>query len=290
MSQTSASAVPARLAFHKMVGAGNDFVVVDARVDPFTPHAALVRRLADRREGIGCDQLLVIGPPPDADTAFSYRIWNADGGEVEQCGNGARCLALLWGTELSPGSTEFRMHSAGGVVAARLQGNEAAVAMGVPDFAPARIPLHAAAEAARYTLEAAGQRIALGAVSMGNPHAVLVLDELGLGTVATAPVDTLGPAIETHPDFPRRVNVGFAEVRDRAHVALRVWERGCGETQACGTGACAAVAVLRDAGRVDSRVSVDLPGGRLVVEWQGRGTPAWLSGPSRKAFEGSIEL
>jgi len=290
MSQTSASAVPPRLAFHKMVGAGNDFVVVDARAAPFAPDAALVRRLADRREGVGCDQLLVIGPAPDADTAFSYRIWNADGGEVEQCGNGARCLALLWGTELSPGATEFCMHSAGGVVAARVRGAEAAVAMGVPDFEPAHIPLRARVEAARYPLEAAGLRIEVGAVSMGNPHAVLVLDELGLDPVATAPVATLGPALETHPDFPRRVNVGFAEVRDRSHVGLRVWERGCGETQACGTGACAAVAVLRDAGRVDSRVSVDLPGGRLVVEWQGRGASAWLSGPSRKAFEGSIEL
>jgi diaminopimelate epimerase len=290
MSQTSASAAPRTLAFHKMVGAGNDFVVVDARTQPFSPDAALVRRLADRREGVGCDQLLVIGPAPDQDTAFSYRIWNADGGEVEQCGNGARCLALLWGTELSPGQNEFRMHSAGGVVAARLRDGEAAVAMGVPDFEPARIPLRSPAAAARYELEAAGQAVRFGAVSMGNPHAVLVLDELGLGAVATAPVATLGPAIETHPDFPRRVNVGFAEVRDRAHVALRVWERGCGETLACGTGACAAVAVLRDAGRVDSRVNVDLPGGRLVVEWQGRGTPAWLSGPSRKAFEGNIEL
>ena len=290
MSQTSASAVPARLAFHKMVGAGNDFVVVDARNAAFVPDAALARRLADRREGIGCDQLLVIAPPPDAGTAFSYRIWNADGGEVEQCGNGARCLALLWATELSPGASDFRMHSAGGVVAARVRGGEAAVAMGVPEFAPERIPLRAPAEAPRYGLEAAGRAVRFGAVSMGNPHAVLVLDELGIDGVAAAPVATLGPAVENHPDFPRRVNVGFAELRDRGHIALRVWERGCGETQACGTGACAAVAVLRDAGRVDSRVSVDLPGGRLAVEWQGRGTPAWLSGPSRKVFEGSISL
>ncbi|NGP52869.1 diaminopimelate epimerase [Thioalkalivibrio sp. XN8] len=290
MSQTAASAAPPRLHFHKMAGAGNDFVVVDARGAPFVPDAALARRLADRREGIGCDQLLVIGPAPDADTAFSYRIWNADGGEVEQCGNGARCLALLWGTELAPGSTSFRMHSAGGQVEACVRGGEAAVAMGVPDFAPAAIPLAARAEAPRYVLRAAGRQVEVGAVSMGNPHAVLVLDELGLGPAATAPVAELGPALETHPDFPRRVNVGFAELRDRGHVSLRVWERGCGETQACGTGACAAVAVLRDAGRVDSRVSVDLPGGRLVVEWQGRGQPVWLSGPSRKVFEGSIEL
>jgi diaminopimelate epimerase len=290
MSQTAASVVPARLLFHKMVGAGNDFVVIDARAEPFVPDAGLVRRLADRREGIGCDQLLVITPAPGGDAAFSYRIWNADGGEVEQCGNGARCLALLWATELAPGSASFRMHSAGGWVAARVDSGSAAVAMGVPDFDPAALPMASRTEAPRYVLEAAGRQLEVGAVSMGNPHAVLVLDELGLGPAATAPVAEFGPALETHPDFPRRVNVGFAELLDRGHVRLRVWERGCGETQACGTGACAAVAVLRDAGRVDSRVSVDLPGGRLVVEWQGRGQPVWLSGPSRKVFEGSIVL
>jgi diaminopimelate epimerase len=290
MSQTSASVAPGRLPFHKMVGAGNDFVVIDARAAPLVPDAALVRRLADRREGIGCDQLLVISPAPVGDAAFSYRVWNADGGEVEQCGNGARCLALLWGTELAPGSASFRLHSAGGLVEARVAGGAAAVAMGVPDFNPAALPLARPVEAPRYVLEAAGRQVEFGAVSMGNPHAVLVLDELGLGPAATAPVAELGPALETHPDFPRRVNVGFAEVLDRSHLRLRVWERGCGETLACGTGACAAVAVLRDAGRLDSRVSVDLPGGRLEVEWQGRGQPAWLSGPSRKVFEGSIDL
>jgi diaminopimelate epimerase len=290
MSQTSASAVPARLAFHKMVGAGNDFVVVDARAAPLAPGAALVRRLADRREGVGCDQLLVIGPGPDQDTAFGYRIWNADGGEVEQCGNGARCLALLWATELSPGATEFRMHSAGGVVAARMHDGEAAVAMGVPDFDPAHIPLRAATAAARYTLEAAGQRIQLGAVSMGNPHAVLVLDELGLGTVATAPVATLGPAIETHPDFPRRVNVGFAQVLDRGRIRLRVWERGAGETLACGTGACAAAVIGRVQGDLDERVQVDLPGGTLVIHWPGAGASVTMTGPATRVFDGVIEL
>jgi diaminopimelate epimerase len=290
MNQTSAPIAPPRLAFHKMVGAGNDFVVVDARAEPFVPDAALARRLADRRAGIGCDQLLVIAPDPGGEAAFAYRIWNADGGEVEQCGNGARCLALLWATELAPGATEFSMHSAAGLVEARVSNGEAAVSMGVPEFRPERIPLRATAEAARYTLELGEREIRFGAVSMGNPHAVIVLDELGEDDIARAPVAAIGPVLETHPAFPQRVNVGFARTLARDRIALRVWERGVGETQACGTGACAAVAVLRDSGAVDARVAVELPGGGLVVEWQGRGTAAWLSGPSRKVFQGTISL
>lgn len=291
MSQTSASAGPAQLAFHKMVGAGNDFVVLDARAQPFAPDAALARRLADRREGVGCDQLLLIEPDPTGEAAFAYRIWNADGGEVQQCGNGARCLALLWATELAPDApANFRMRSAAGLVEARVAAGAAAVCMGVPEFAPARIPLAATSEASRYTMELGDRSVRLGAVSMGNPHAVIVLDEIGEQDIAHAPVATLGPAIERHAAFPQRVNVGFARPLDRDRIALRVWERGVGETQACGTGACAAVAVLHDSGVVGSRVTVELPGGELVVEWRGRGTPAWLSGPSRKVFEGTISL
>lgn len=289
MSQTSTPAT--RLAFHKMVGAGNDFIVVDAREQRFSPGAALARRLADRRTGIGCDQLLLIEPDPGGEAAFAYRIWNADGSEVAQCGNGARCLALLWATELAPADhAVFRMRSPAGLVDARVTGGSAAVAMGVPDFRPERIPLTATSEAARYTIALDERSIRFGAVSMGNPHAVLVLDEIGEADIARAPVETLGPAIENHPAFPQRVNVGFAQTLARDRIALRVWERGCGETQACGTGACAAVAVLHDAGALDSRVTVELPGGSLVVEWQGRGTPAWLSGPAGKVFEGTISL
>ena len=274
-----------------MVGAGNDFIVVDARQQRFSPDAALARRLADRRTGIGCDQLLLIEPDPSDAAAFAYRIWNADGGEVAQCGNGARCLALLWATELAPAdNTAFRMRSPAGLVDARVVNGAAAVAMGVPDFRPERVPLTATSEAARYTIALDERSIRLGAVSMGNPHAVLVLDELGEADLARAPVEILGPAIENHPAFPQRVNVGFAQTLARDRIALRVWERGCGETQACGTGACAAVAVLHDAGALDSRVTVELPGGSLVVEWQGRGTPAWLSGPAEKVFEGTISL
>lgn len=291
MRQTSVTAAGQSLAFHKMVGAGNDFVVVDARTRPFTPDAALVRRIADRRNGVGCDQLLVIDPVPAGEATFAYRIWNADGGEVGQCGNGARCLALLWATELAPAEhAEFRMSSAAGPVDARVVAGAAAVSMGEPEFRPDHIPLQATSEATRYTIGLGDRSVRLGAVSMGNPHAVIALDELGETELARAPVTTLGPAIEQHPDFPQRVNVGFAQLLARDHIALRVWERGVGETQACGTGACAAVAVLADRGALDAIVNVDLPGGRLVVEWHGRGTPAWLSGPASKVFEGKISL
>lgn len=290
MRQTSAPPVPERLAFHKMVGAGNDFVVVDGRAHGFEPDDALARRIADRQEGVGCDQLLVIGPDPAGEAAFAYRVWNADGGEVGQCGNGARCLALLWASELAPGATVFTMRSAAGLVEARVAAGEAAVSMGVPEFRPERIPLAATSEASRYTMEIGARSLRVGAVSMGNPHAVIVLDELGIDDIESAPVADLGPALESHPSFPQRANVGFARTLRRDRIALRVWERGTGETRACGTGACAAVAILRDGGAVDSRVTVELPGGNLGVEWHGRGTPAWLSGPSRKVFEGSISL
>ena len=294
MRQTSSSSEPTPLPFHKMVGAGNDFVVIDARRQAFHPDAEMARRLADRREGIGCDQLLVIGPDPDGEAAFAYRIWNADGGEVEQCGNGARCLALLWATELEPGAAAFSMRSVAGLVEARVENGAAAVSMGLPEFRPERIPMIATSEAPRYTIEVDGINVSFGAVSMGNPHAVIVLEKPGENggedDLENAPVATLGPAIEAHRAFPQRANVGFAKVLARDHIALRVWERGCGETRACGTGACAAVAVLYEAGAVDSGVMVDLPGGRLRVEWHGRGTPAWLSGPSRKVFGGTIKL
>jgi diaminopimelate epimerase len=274
-----------------MEGIGNDFVVVDARAREFAPGTALVRRLADRRAGIGCDQLLVIERDESGEAAFAYRVWNADGGEVEQCGNGARCLAFLWATELAEDAPQaFTMRSKAGLVAARISDGAASVSMGEPDFRPARIPLTATSEASRYTIAVGDRSIRLGAVSMGNPHAVIVLDELGEDSIARAPVATLGPAVEMHPAFPQRANVGFARALQRDRIALRVWERGCGETLACGTGACAAVAVLQDCGAVDSLVTVDLPGGSLVVEWHGRGTPAWLSGPTRITFEGTIIL
>jgi diaminopimelate epimerase len=282
--------MPSLIAFHKMAGAGNDFVVIDARESAFAPDDALVRQLADRRAGIGCDQLLVIGRDPEGEAAFAYRVWNADGGEVEQCGNGARCLALLWALEMSPGATGFSMRSAAGLVEARVTDGQAAVAMGIPEFRPERIPLAATSEAERYTMALGDRNLRIGAVSIGNPHAVIVLDENGMDAVDRAPVTTLGPAVENHARFPERANVGFAQALQRDRIALRVWERGVGETPACGTGACAAVAVLYGSDRVDPVVTVELPGGSLVVEWHGRGSPIWLSGPCRKIFEGTFSL
>jgi diaminopimelate epimerase len=291
MRQTSQAHAPQKLAFHKMEGIGNDFVVIDTRARPFVPDPDTVRLLAHRRFGIGCDQLLLIEADPDGSAAFAYRIWNADGGEVEQCGNGARCLALLWATELAPAPAEsFRMRSAAGLVEARVRDGLASVSMGVPEFRPGHIPLAATSEAPRYTIPVGERGVTLGAVSMGNPHAVIVLDEIGEHDIRQAPVAILGPALERHPAFPQRVNVGFVQPLGRNRIALRVWERGCGETQACGTGACAAVAVLQDGGALDAGVSVELPGGTVFVEWQGRGSPAWLSGPSRKVFEGHFSL
>jgi diaminopimelate epimerase len=273
-----------------MEAIGNDFVVVDARTDHIYPTSQQVRHIANRRTGIGCDQLLVIDPDPGGDAAFAYRVWNADGGEVEQCGNGARCLALLWATELDPAAREFVMRSAAGLVSARVADGEVAVSMGVPEFRPARIPILATSEAPRYTIELDDLSVEIGAVSMGNPHAVLALESLGVDDICAAPVRSVGAAVEIHQAFPQRANVGFAKTLRRDRIALRVWERGVGETQACGTGACAAVAVLRDRGELDAQVTVDLPGGSLVVEWHGRGMPAWLSGPTRKIFEGTISL
>ncbi len=284
MRQTDARFPVRSVPFTKMEGLGNDFMVVDARGFSFEPPAARVRALADRRTGVGFDQLLVVDPPRGTDAAFAYRIWNADGAAVGQCGNGARCLAWLWATQLSPGAEGFVMESPAGPVEAKVEDGRVSVCMGEPVFDPARIPMKATSEAARYTIDVQGKPLELGAVSMGNPHAVVVVDD-----VAAAPVAALGPAVETHPAFPERVNVGFVQRLDAGHLALRVHERGCGETRACGTGACAAMAVLRDRGETDSRVDVDLPGGRLQVRWEGRGHPLWMSGPARKVFEGSAE-
>jgi len=284
MRQTSSTRPAARIPFVKMEGLGNDFMVVDARGQAFEPDPERIRQLADRRSGIGFDQLLVVEPATDEACAFAYRIWNADGGEVGQCGNGARCLAWLWSRELSPGAAEFTMQSPAGPIGARIDGDRVSVCMGEPAFDPARVPLKATSEAARYTIEAAGRHVEIGAVSMGNPHAVLTVEDID-----TAPVAELGPAIESHPAFPERTNVGFARRIGPDHLALRVHERGCGETRACGTGACAAVAVLRDRGELGPLVRVDLPGGRLEIEWEGRGHALWMSGPARKVFEGIVE-
>lgn len=275
-----------RIDFTKMHGLGNDFMVFDAAPGSTLPSADQWRKLAHRHTGIGFDQALVLEKPHRADTAVFYRIFNADGFEVEQCGNGARCIAALLYRRGRVPEGAITMDSPGGLVRARVLGPQmVSVDMGVPNFDPRSLPFEASSESHLYPLEVAGGEVEIGAVSMGNPHAVLTV-----ASVDAAPVDRLGPAIENHPRFPRRVNAGFMEIVDRAHIRLRVYERGAGETLACGTGACAAVAVGRRHGRLDSDVHVHVRGGELRVNWAGPGESIWMTGPAEVSFEGVVNL
>jgi diaminopimelate epimerase len=275
-----------QLAFTKMHGLGNDFIVFDVPRPEQVPSAATLRRLADRRTGIGFDQALVLEPPRRAGSDVYYRIFNADGSEVEQCGNGARCIARLVASRAAVRDRALNMDSPGGLVSARLRPDGlVSVAMGVPDFAPSSLPFDAQQEAPSYRIELPSGPVEFGAVAIGNPHAVI-----RVRSVRDAPVDTVGPAMENHARFPRRVNVGFLEIVAPDHVRLRVFERGVGETQACGTGACAAVAVGRRHGPLAEEVRVDVPGGRLIVQWPGPGEPIWLTGPAETAFAGHVEI
>jgi diaminopimelate epimerase len=274
-----------RVEFTKMHGVGNDFVVFDAPTDESLLKPALLRALADRRTGIGFDQALLIEKPRRADTEVFYRIFNADGDEVEQCGNGARCIAALLRHRGTTANGSIRLDSPAGVVQARIEGAEVSVDMGVPDFDPQALPFTAPGAADSYPLEVAGHTLAIGAVSMGNPHAVLMVDD-----AATARVSGLGPLIERHPRFPKRVNVGFLEIVDPGQVRLRVWERGVGETYSCGTGACAAVAIGRRRGLLAAAVRVSVRGGELRVHWAGEQEHIWLTGPTEISFEGHVEV
>jgi diaminopimelate epimerase len=274
-----------RLEFTKMHGLGNDFAVFDAPAGP-PLDGALIRRLADRHTGIGFDQALVLEAPRRADSAVFYRIFNADGLEVEQCGNGARCIAALLAARGLARSGTLTMDSPAGLVRARTPcGGLVSVDMGPVRFDPRALPFDAPMDAVRYQLELPGGSAEIGAVSIGNPHAVLAVE-----SVDTAEVGRLGPAIEAHPRFPRRVNVGFMQVIDRAHIRLRVYERGAGETLACGTGACAAVAVGRRWGELDGEVHVRVRGGELRVNWGGPGEHIWLTGPAEISFAGHVEV
>jgi diaminopimelate epimerase len=272
--------------FTKMHGLGNDFVVFDATRTPVELSAQQLRHLADRRFGVGCDQVLLVEPARNAATDFHYRIFNADGSEVEQCGNGARCFARF---VRSHGLTDKRVIDVGtarGNIQLRvLDDEQVRVNMGAPGLQPSDLPFSAPARAATYGLQVNGRSLQISAVSMGNPQAVLLVDD-----VHTAPVETLGPAIEAHPAFPARVNAGFMAIRSRTEIDLRVYERGAGETLACGTGACAAVVAGRLRGLLDERVSVRLPGGNLVISWHGEGEPVWMTGPATEVFEGIIDL
>jgi len=275
-----------RIEFTKMHGLGNDFVVFDAPATLPLDDGALIRRLANRHTGIGFDQALVLEAPRLADTAVFYRIFNADGAEVEQCGNGARCIAALLAARGQARSGAVTLDSPAGLIRARtLAGGLVSVDMGPVRFDPRSLPFDAQAEAEHYSLQVAGGAVDIGAVSIGNPHAILAVD-----SVDTAPVEQLGPAIERHPWFPKRVNAGFMQIVDRSHIRLRVYERGAGETQACGTGACAAVAVGRRWGELDREVHVSVRGGELRVNWDGPGENIWLTGPAEVSFVGHVEV
>jgi diaminopimelate epimerase len=270
--------------FSKMHGLGNDFMVLAVADAAAVPTAAMIRRLADRRTGIGFDQALIVLPPRQPGTDAFYRIFNFDGSEVEQCGNGARCIGARLARQL--GRNEVQLESPGGRVVALLREDGAvAVDMGEPNFAPASLPFDASREAEVYPLRVGESELWIGAVSMGNPHAVIQVP-----AVADAAVDTIGPAVENHSRFANRTNVGFMEVVARDHIRLRVFERGVGETPACGTGACAAAVIGQRRGLLQPDVAVDLPGGRLTVQWNGPGSHVWMTGPAVSVFEGSIDL
>jgi diaminopimelate epimerase len=275
-----------RVAFTKMHGLGNDFIVFEA--PPVgAPTALQIRALADRHTGIGFDQALMLAPARRPGARVFYRVFNADGSEVEQCGNGARCIAaLLYRNGRAAGEGVVEMDSPAGVVRARVHTPEwVSIDMGVPDFDPRSLPFDAPTTAPSYALDAGGETVEIAVVSLGNPHAVLRVPQ-----VETAPVDRLGPVIESHPRFPRRVNVGFMQILDRDAIRLRVYERGVGETLACGTGACAAVAVGRRAGLLDREVRVQVRGGELRVNWDGTDQSLWLTGPAQVSFEGHVDL
>lgn len=275
-----------RIDFTKMHGLGNDFIVFDAGPGQPLPDAAQWRALSNRHTGIGFDQALILEPPRRAGTAVYYRIFNADGVEVEQCGNGARCIAELLRRRGQAQAGALTMDSPAGLIEARILGaGRVAVNMGIPSFEPAALPFEAAAIADSYRIDVEGETLSIGAVSMGNPHAVLTVP-----SVDTAPVERLGPALESHRRFAKRVNVGFMQIVDRHQIRLRVFERGVGETLACGTGACAAVAIGRRHGLLDEQVKVCVRGGELSVNWPGPDAALWMTGPAEVAFEGQVTV
>lgn len=270
--------------FTKMHGLGNDFVVIDAihqtpRLEPES-----IKKLSDRHFGIGFDQLLLVEKPISANADFRYRIFNADGGEVSQCGNGARCFARFVRDKGLSSKGEVRVDTESGQLLLTFDDDgQITVNMGIPRHRPDEIPLLAEQEAGMYQISANGEAYTFGAVSMGNPHAVLQVPD-----VETAPVATAGRLLESHPIFPARANIGFMQIVDRTHIKLRVYERGAAETLACGSGACAAAVIAIERDLVDHTVQVELPGGSLKIRWAGRGQPVLMTGPAISVFEGTI--
>jgi len=275
-----------RIRFSKMHGQGNDFVVLDGVRQQVALTPERVRALADRHFGVGFDQLLLVEKPRQAGNDFRYRIFNADGGEVEQCGNGARCFARFVRDEGLTRKDEIRVETARGVIVPRIEpGGTITVDMGPPRLEPADVPFLAPARAPTYRLDVDGTPVEVSVLSMGNPHAVQVVAD-----VDRAPVTTQGPQIEHHPAFPQGVNAGYMQVVDRAHIRLRVWERGAGETLACGTGACAAVVAGIERGLLDPDVRVATRGGELAIRWPGPPHPVMMTGDAVRVFDGEIEL
>jgi diaminopimelate epimerase len=269
-----------------MHGLGNDFVVLDGVRQRIELSASQLRQLADRRRGVGCDQILVVERATRPDADFRYRIYNADGGEVEQCGNGARCFVKF---VLDHGFTDrrrIRVETASGVITPEMgDDGEVTVDMGEPRFEPMQVPFTGDSAAVTHTLDLDDERIDVSIVSMGNPHAVQVVAD-----VDAAPVAAQGPKIERHPRFPQRVNAGYMQVMDRATIRLRVWERGAGETPSCGTGACAAVVAGIRLGLLDTMVRVETRGGRLAIAWPGPGAGVSMTGPAVTVFEGEWQV
>jgi len=275
-----------KLRFTKMHGLGNDFVVFDGISQAVTLTPEQCRRIADRHFGVGCDQILLVEKPSRDDVDFRYRIFNADGGEVGQCGNGARCFVRFVHDHKLTDKTAIRVETASGVIEPHLlDSGLVKVNMGAPRFVPTEIPFVADAEALTYPLKVGQHVIEIAALSMGNPHAVLRVNDLD-----SAPVDILGAAIESHPRFPQRVNAGFMQVLTAHDIRLRVYERGAGETLACGTGACAAAVAGIRQGWLASPVSVHTRGGDLVIEWTGMGQPVYMTGPAETVFEGELDI
>ncbi|MFA0810356.1 diaminopimelate epimerase [Microbulbifer epialgicus] len=275
-----------RVKFSKMHGLGNDFVMLDGISQRIRLSPDKIRRIADRYLGIGCDQVLLVESPRDPDADFRYRIFNADGSEVENCGNGARCFARFVRDRRLTGKKRLKVETSGGLLQLKLMdGDQVSVDMGAPVLEPEQIPFNADRCAESYLLEVHGETFTIGAVSMGNPHAVLLVEN-----VQEAPVTQLGPLIEVHPRFPQKVNVGFLQINSRSQAQLRVFERGVGETRACGTGACAAMVYAHQRGLLDDQVGIQLPGGNLTIHWSGPGQPVTMTGPATTVFHGHIIL
>ena len=275
-----------KIRFSKMHGAGNDFVVIDCINQSVDLAPEQVRFLADRHFGVGCDQLLLVEKPGSDAADFRYRIFNADGGEVEQCGNGARCFVRFVHDKGLTAQREIRVETQSGIITPRLENDgRVTVDMGPPRFNPAGIPFQAGEPALTYALDVDGRTVEISALSMGNPHAVQIVDNID-----TAPVATQGPAIEHHARFPNRVNAGFMQLVDRSHIRLRVYERGAGETLSCGTGACAAAVAGITRGLLDAVVNVETRGGMLTIRWAGGSHRVMMTGPAAMVFDGEIEI